>query len=88
MHPNPTPESRADRLDQIEQDVLYLLTGMKGEQSIWSVPDLGREIEDADDADVAVRGLHQAGLVHRTTDGFVFASRAGVRVVQLVGHVI
>jgi hypothetical protein len=50
--------------------------------------DLGREVEDADDAEIAVTELAQAGLVNRTSDGFVFATRAGVRVVQLIGHSI
>jgi hypothetical protein len=67
--------------------VLYLLTGMKGEQPLWTVEDLGREIEDAEDAEIACRGLQQAGLLFRTSDGHVFASRAGVRVVQIIGYV-
>jgi hypothetical protein len=88
MQANPTPESPHDRLNRVEQEILYLLTGMKGEQPIWSVEDLGREVEDADDAEVSVTGLLQAGLINRTVDGFVFATRAGVRVVQLIGHVV
>ncbi|MGA2454720.1 MAG: hypothetical protein ABSG93_14480 [Solirubrobacteraceae bacterium] len=87
MQTNPTPDP-AERLDRIEQDVLYLLTGMKGEQPIWSIEDLGREVEHAEDADIACRGLQQAGLIYRTSDGHVFASRAGVRAVQMSGHVI
>jgi hypothetical protein len=80
------PESLRPYSD-MERDVLYLLTGVGDSQPVWSVPELGRAIED-DDADVVVRGLHQAGLIHRTSDGFVFASRAGVRAVQMVGHVV
>ncbi|HEY1833477.1 MAG TPA: hypothetical protein VGG08_03500 [Solirubrobacteraceae bacterium] len=88
MHKNPTPELPDDRLNGVEQEILYLLTGMRGEQPIWSMEDLGREIEDADDAQIAVTELAQAGLVNCTTDGFVVATRAAVRMVQLVGHVI
>jgi hypothetical protein len=72
----------------VEREVLYLLTGMSGPQQLWSMPELGREVEHADAAQVAVNSLRRAGLVHQTTDGFVFASRAGVRIVQLVGHVV
>jgi hypothetical protein len=86
MHENPIPDP-LDRHDRIEREILYLLTGIEGEQPIWSVDDLGRAIESADEADVAVRDLACAGLAYRTIDGHVFASRAGVRVVQLVGHV-
>jgi hypothetical protein len=75
--------------DQNERDVLYLLTEPKDGQPLWSAEDLGREISgDTDDAEVAVRALQRAGLVHRTSDGFVFANRAAVRVIQLIGHVI
>ncbi len=89
--PNPNPTSASDRaeeLDTVERDVLYLLTGLEGDQPVWSVEDLGREMESVDATEVAVNGLHRAGLIHKTSDGFVFASRAGVHVVQLIGHTI
>jgi hypothetical protein len=84
---NPTPD-RASELDTVERDILYLLTGEGNAPPVWSVADLGRDLEDADTAEVAVNGLHRTGLIHKITDDFVFASRAGWRVVQLVGHVI
>ena len=73
--------------DEIERDVLYLLTRPDDGQPLWSVEDIGREMETKDPM-VPVRGLLCAGLIHRTSDGFVFATRAGVRAVQMVGHVI
>lgn len=73
--------------DEIERDVLYLLTRPEDGQPLWSVEDIGREIE-TDEPILPVRGLLNAGLVNRTSDGFVFATRAGVRVVQMIGHVI
>jgi hypothetical protein len=84
-----TPDARESLRSyaDMERDVLYLLTGMSGDQPLWSEPDLAREIESTD-TDVVVRGLRQAGLIHRTSDGFVFASRAGVRAVQMSGHVV
>jgi hypothetical protein len=85
MQQEPIPVT-LDRYDRIERDILYLLTGVKGEQPIWSLGDLGREMESQDDADVGVRELRNAGLVHMTSDGHVFASRAGVRMVQLVDY--
>ncbi|MHB1810754.1 MAG: hypothetical protein ACYCU0_15870 [Solirubrobacteraceae bacterium] len=76
-----------ERLDGVERAVLYLLAGERGEQPIWSIEDLGRELESEDDADVAVRTLRRSGLVHTTSEGFVFASRAGARGVRMIGHV-
>jgi hypothetical protein len=73
--------------DEIERDVLHLLTRPDDGQPLWSVEDIAREIE-FDDPMVPVRGLLGSGLVQRTSDGFVFATRAGVRAVQMIGHVI
>jgi hypothetical protein len=71
----------------VERDVLYLLTEPEDGQPVWSVGDLGREMERSDVIDY-LRGLHRAGMIHKTTDGFVFATRAAVRMVQMIGHVI
>lgn len=75
----------ADRMDRVEQRVLYLLTD---EQPVWSIDDLGRAVESADDARVAVQELLGAGLVAKTGDGCVFATRATVRLVELTGGTI
>jgi len=84
MQDQPSPDQR---MTNAERDVLYLLTTTEDGQPIWSVQDIGREIESADDAEIAVNGLLRAGLIHKTCDGFVFAARAGVRVVRMIGHV-
>jgi hypothetical protein len=70
-----------------QRDVLYLLTRPEDGQPLWSVDDLARTL-DKPEVEDAVRGLRQAGLIYQTSDGFVFASRAGTRVVQIIGHVI
>jgi hypothetical protein len=82
---NPT-RTVAERFDAMERDVLYLLTG--DDLPIWSVEDIGRDVEDPSGAVDAVRGLHNAGLIHKTSDGYVFATRAAFRLVQIVGQVI
>ncbi|HTW43136.1 MAG TPA: hypothetical protein VMD79_12555 [Solirubrobacteraceae bacterium] len=71
-----------------EREILYALASEAGEPSIWTIDELGREVESLADAGLAVRGLHSAGLVHRTSDGYVFATQAALHVVQMVGHVI
>jgi hypothetical protein len=73
--------------DRMERDVLYLLTEPDDCQPIWSPEDIGREIESKEPM-TPIRGLLRAGLIHRTSDGFVFASRAGVRLAQLVERAV
>lgn len=86
MHDEDMPDP-ACAYDEAERDVLYLLTEPSDGQSIWSVEDIGREIESKE-AITFVRGLLRAGLVNRTSDGFVFATRAGVRMAQLVDQAV
>lgn len=84
----PSELTPAERLAAAEREVLYALASEGGEQSIWTLDELAREVGNVEDADMAVRSLRQAGLVHQTADGFVFASQAALHVVQMVGHVI
>jgi hypothetical protein len=74
--------NRARAFDEMERDVVYLLTEPGDCQSLWSVEDIGREIETRDPM-APIHGLLRAGLVNRTSDGHVFATRAGVRMAQL-----
>jgi hypothetical protein len=83
MHTQPTQDA-AERYDAVELQVLYLLTNG---QPLWSVADLGRELDDPPSVDDTVYGLRTAGLVHQVSDGFVFASRAAFRMVEIVGKV-
>ena len=76
----------AERGDALERDTLYLLTEPDG-QPIWSIEDIGREAETHEPM-VPVRGLLRAGLIYQTSDGFVFATRAGWRIVEMVGQVV
>jgi hypothetical protein len=82
--PNPTPDRD---FGDLERDALYSLTDPQRSPTIWSVPDIGREL-DYLDAEAVVYPLYSAGLVHKTSDGFVFATPAAFHLVSLVGHVI
>lgn len=75
----------AERARQIELEIVYLLTDPEDNQRLWTLEDLAREVDDRDIM-AYVQPLLWAGLVHRTSDGHIFASRAAVRQVQLVGH--
>lgn len=86
MQDEDIPDS-AHAYDVLERDVVYLLTDPADCQPIWSIEDLGREIE-TDDPMALVHGLLRAGLIHRTSDGFVFATRAGVRMAQLADRAV
>lgn len=79
---NPT-RAPGERWEALELMILDLLTD---DPPIWSVEDLGRELSDPPGVEDAVRGLREAGLAHQTSDGFVFASRAAVRMVELTGR--
>lgn len=74
---NPTP---AEVPDPIEQAVLALLTDHS--PGLWSDEEIARELGDRIEAADAVAALLRAGLAYRL-DGFVFATRAAVRAVQL-----
>jgi hypothetical protein len=84
MHQNPT-QPRA--FDVMEREAVYLLTDPESHPAIWSVADIGRELETRD-PDAVVRPLVNAGLINRTSDGFVFATAAAFRMVQMVGQVV
>lgn len=83
--PDASISNVVEHYDATERDILYLLTnGLP----IWSVDDLGRDIESLADAEDSVLGLKRAGLVHQISDGFVFATRAGQRMVEIVGKIV
>lgn len=73
------------RARAIELEILYLLTDPEDNQPLWTAEELGREVEQAEIAQY-LKPLERAGLIHSTSDGHVFASRAAGRRIQLVGH--
>lgn len=70
--------------DRLERNVIYMLTDPEGQRH-WSVAEVGDEMEDQGGAADALRALQRAGLVHRDSDDFVFATRAAIRFRELTG---
>jgi hypothetical protein len=66
------------RSESAEWVVLDLLADAEIQRP-WSLEEVAREIGSPIAAADALDALHAAGLAHRTTDGFVFATRAAVR---------
>lgn len=83
--PDEKPIPAATNHEAIELTIIYLLTDPDDNQPLWALEDLARELDEPE-AIIYIRRLQEAGLLHRTSDGHVFASRAAVRQVQLVGH--
>jgi hypothetical protein len=89
-NPDATPADSPHRTrdwDVLEREAVYLMTDPDRYPPIWSIEDLGRELEYFDPESV-IRQLRNAGLVHRTSDNFVFATAAAYRMVQMVGEVV
>jgi hypothetical protein len=85
--PDDEPNEQSERWDARELAVVNLLTDPGCHPAVWSIADLGREI-DYFDPDAVVLPLCSAGLLHRLSDGFVVASPAAYRMVQMVGHLV
>jgi hypothetical protein len=74
--PTPLPEHSAQAI------ILDLLTGSENHWPL-SVEEVAREISAPIDTADAIDALHGAGLIHRTSDGFVFPTRAAVHYSQI-----
>jgi hypothetical protein len=81
------PNEQTRKWDAMERETIYLLTDPERYPAIWSIADMGREIEYFD-PEAVIRPLCNAGLIHRTSDNFVFATAAAFRMVQMVGQVV
>ena len=67
----------AEQDAEIDDVVLGLL--LDSHAGLWSVSELEREIGDRVAAQDSLARLYGAGLAHRLSEGFVFATRAALR---------
>lgn len=81
---NPTP---LREYDAMEREAVYLLTDPQSQPPIWALADMGREL-GTHDPEAVVAPLIRAGLLNRTSDGYVFATPAAFKMVLMVGQVI
>jgi hypothetical protein len=72
----------AESKARTESTIMSLLL-VQDDQRPWSTEELIREIGRELDVRDAISDLHAVGLLHRTTDGFVFATRAATHLDQL-----
>jgi hypothetical protein len=79
--------SRDCEADEVNRDILYALTEPDENRPLWTIDELARELGDPCIID-HINELGRAGLIHRTADGYVFASRSAVRHIQMVGRVV
>ena len=85
----PASRAESDRerpVDDIQRDTLYALTEPNENRPLWTVEELARELDEPHIRD-HLNELHRAGLVHWTSDGYVFASRSALKQIELVGRV-
>jgi|CZKG01.1.fsa_nt_gi hypothetical protein len=91
MQDKPTPEnltrSEPSPWEGAELAALNLLTDPCHYPTLWSMEDIGRELEHRD-PEAIVRPLVNAGLLYRMGDALVFATPAAFHLTSLVGHVV
>ena len=77
----PACESEEARIDWLVLDLLI----DDDRQRPWSVHEVIREHGHLQNALDGLDRLHGAGLIHKTEDGFVFATRAAIRFNDIKG---
>lgn len=84
-------EDRWEGREGRERDALYALVPGEDQDymTIFGVDELAREIDHADDPMSVLRPLINAGLVNTLeNERYVFATRAGVKAVAMIGKVV
>jgi len=81
--PEQEPSCEPTVCDSRTQSAIMTVLLVHHDQRPWATDELVRDIGRPRDVLDAISNLHGAGLTHRTTDGFVFASRAAIHMDRL-----
>jgi predicted transcriptional regulator len=78
------PDPQSIRTEEADDWDLLLVLLSHNEQRPWSIDELARELGDQTAAIDSINRLQRAGLIHHTSDGFIFATRPAMRFAQIV----
>jgi hypothetical protein len=76
------PHQRTPDPEQVDSAILGLLVDLEAQRP-WSVDEVAREIGDEVATADGLARLTAAGLTHRISEGFVWASRAALHAERL-----
>jgi predicted transcriptional regulator len=79
----PTPNDSEQAEYATDETVLDLLI-RDDSQRPWTTRELALEIGSQAVVEDAIANLHAAGLIHKTSDSFVFAARPAIRYHEIV----
>ena len=79
----PTPLDSEQAEYATDETVLDLLI-LSDSQRPWTIHELALEIGSQPIVEDAIANLHAAGLIHTTSDGFLFAARPAIRYHSIV----
>jgi hypothetical protein len=75
----PTPIDSERQAEYATDETVLNLLILGDFQRPWTTRELALEIGSQAVTEDALANLHAAGLVHKTSDGFVFAARPAIR---------
>jgi hypothetical protein len=79
----PDEQTTPDPAEHAHEGTVLNLLILSENQRPWSMHEIALEIGSPTFAADAIANLHATGLVHKTSDGFIFATRAALAANEL-----